>query len=112
MRTTFLRTSLPLAAALALVTGVAAASSPLGLWMKTNMGTALAAEDYGALKTNFDLLATKQPSADYGDWARFAKTGSGAAAKKDGTAAHAACNACHDAYKQKYRKDFPSKPFP
>jgi hypothetical protein len=105
--------SLPLAVALALGTGVAsAAGTPLGRWMKANMGTALAGEDYPTLQKNFDFLSTKQPSADYPDWARFAKTGSAAAAKKDGPAAHAACNACHDAYKHKYQKDFPATPFP
>ena len=52
--------SLPLAVALALGTGVAsAAGTPLGRWMKANMGTALAGEDYPTLQKNFDFLSTK-----------------------------------------------------
>lgn len=109
------RTAFPLTAAIALAGGVASAdpTTPLGQWMKANMGTALAGQDFGALKSNFELLASKPPpSGDYGQWASFARTGSGAAAKSDAAAVKAACKQCHDTYKAKYRKDFPNRAFP
>jgi hypothetical protein len=112
MRTPFLRTSLPLAVGLVLVAGVAAANSPLSQWMNANMASVLAAQDFTTLKSNFDLLSTKAPSAKYADWAKFAKTGSAAAAKGDGVAAKAACDGCHHEYKAPYKKEFPTRPFP
>jgi len=111
-----LRTACPLTAAMALAGGIASAegpATPLGQWMKSNMGTALAGQDFATLKTNFDLVASKPPpSGDYPQWATFAKAGSAAAAKSDAAAVKAACKQCHDAYKEKYRKDFPSRAFP
>ncbi len=112
MTKSFLRTAAPLTVAFALVTGVAAAAgTPLGTWMKSNMGTSLAGQDFPTLQKNFDFLATKQP-AGYADWSKFAKAGSAAASKQDLVAVKAACKGCHDAYKEKYRKDFPATPFP
>ena len=109
-----LRKAFPLIAALTLATGVAGATgTPLGVWMKANMGTAMASQDYPTLKTNFELVASKPPpSGDYGQWATFAKAGSAAAAKSDQAGVKAACNQCHTNYKEKYRKDFPTRAFP
>ncbi|HXN32286.1 MAG TPA: hypothetical protein VN894_10510 [Polyangiaceae bacterium] len=115
MRQTFLRASLPLIAALALAAGVAAAATPktpLGKWMKPNMGAPLAGEDYPALQKAFDLVAGKPPSGDYPQWASMSKTGSAASAKQDLKAVKAACKQCHDAYKDKYIKEFATTPFP
>jgi hypothetical protein len=114
MKTPFLRTSLPLVVGLALVTVVAAAAgSPMSQWMRANMAAVLPAEDFGTLQKNFDFLSTKQPGPNYADWAKFAKKGSAAAAKKDGVAAKAACDGCHDAYRPQYKKEFPTtRPFP
>jgi hypothetical protein len=114
MTTPLLRTAFPLIAAITLAAGIASAGTPtpLGTWMKANMGAALAGQDFATLQKNFDLVSTKQPSADYGDWAKFAKAGSAAAAKSDAAAVKAACGSCHNAYKEKYRKDFPTKAFP
>jgi hypothetical protein len=114
MITPSLRKAFPLVAALTLATGVAAAAgTPLGVWMKANMGTAMASQDFPTLKTNFELVAGKPPpSGDYGQWATFAKAGSAAAAKSDAAAVKAACNQCHTNYKEKYRKDFPTRAFP
>ena len=114
MTTPSLRKAFPLITALTLAAGVAsAAATPLGTWMKANMGTAMASQDFPTLKTNFDLVASKPPpSGDYGQWATFAKAGSAAAAKSDAAAVKAACNQCHSNYKEKYRKDFPTRAFP
>jgi hypothetical protein len=112
------RPSLPLtfslAAAAVFAAGVAAAAdlTPLGKWMKPNMGAALAGQDFDTLQKNFDFVSGKAPSADYGQWATFAKNGSAAAGKKDIAAVKAACKSCHDTYKEKYRKEFATKAFP
>ncbi len=83
MTNPLLRTTFHLSAVLALATGVAAAAdpTPLGKWMKPNMGTALAGQDFDTLQKNFDFVSGKAPSADYSQWASFAKTGSAAAGK-------------------------------
>ena len=116
MTNSLLRTTFPLIAALALTAGVAAAAgplTPLGTWMKPNMGAALAGQDFPTLQKNFEFVAGKPPpSSDYPQWATFAKAGAAAAAKSDVAAVKAACKQCHDAYKEKYRKEFPTRPFP
>ncbi len=115
MRQTLLRTSLPLAIAIALAAGVASAGdpkTPLGKWMKPNMGAPQAGEDYPALQKAFDLVAAKPPTGDYPQWASISKAGSAASAKQDMKGVKASCKQCHDLYKKKYIADFPSTPFP
>jgi len=116
MNNRLLRFALPLTAALALASGLAAAAgplTPLGQWMKPNMGAPLAGGDFATLQKNFEFVGGKPPpSGDYGQWASFAKTGSAAASKQDAAAVKAACKQCHDNYKEKYRKDFATRPFP
>jgi cytochrome c553 len=107
--------SLALALALALGTGLALAgepATPLGKWMKPNVGAALAGQDFGTLQKSLDLVASKPPSGDYPKWAEYSKAGSAAAAKGDVKAIKAACKQCHDDYKEKYKKEFPNKAFP
>jgi hypothetical protein len=110
------RTLFPLTAALALATSMAAAAgplTPLGMWMKPNMGAPLAGQDFATLQKNFEFVGGKPPpSGDYPQWGAFAKAGSAAAAKQDATAVKAACKQCHDNYKEKYRKEFAARPFP
>jgi hypothetical protein len=110
---------MPAAAALVavvLVAGLAAGgepTTPLGKWMKPNMGAPLAGQDFGALQKSFDVVAAKPPpTGDYSRWAAIAKAGSAAAAKEDVAGSKAACKQCHDAYKEKYKKDFTTLPFP
>jgi cytochrome c553 len=96
-------------------TGLARAGdpkTPLGKWMKPNMGAPLAGEDYDTLKKSLDLVASKAPKGDYPQWSAMATAGSAAAAKQDLKAVKASCKQCHDAYKEKYIKDFPALPFP
>jgi hypothetical protein len=116
MTRTTTRTFLPLTAAIALAAGVAAAGqpkTPLGIWMKPNMGAPLAGEDFATLQKSLDLVASKPPPGnDYPQWSAMAKAGSAAAAKQDLGGVKAACKQCHDTYKEKYQKDFPTRPFP
>jgi cytochrome c553 len=110
------RGSLPLTVALCFVAGLAAAGdpkTPLGKWMKPNMGAPLAGQDFAALQKSLDLVASKPPPAgSYPKWASMAQAGSAAAAKQDVTAVKAACKQCHDAYKEQYIKEYPTRAFP
>ncbi len=113
-----LRTTLPLIAlttALSLAAGLALAGEPttlLGKWMKPNMGAPLAGQDFATLQKSLDLVASKPPPGDYPQWASISKGGSAAAAKQDLAAVKASCKQCHDAYKEKYKKELPTRPFP
>jgi hypothetical protein len=111
-----LRTFAPLTIALGLAAGVAAAAgplTPLGKWMKPNMGAPLAGQDFAELQKGFGFVAGKPPpSGDYAQWSTFAKSGESAAAKQDLAGVKAACKQCHDAYKERYKKEFATQPFP
>jgi hypothetical protein len=113
-----LRTTLPLIAlttALSLAAGLAVAGEPttlLGKWMKPNMGAPLAGQDFATLQKSLDLVASKPPPGDYPQWASISKGGSAAAAKQDLAAVKASCKQCHDAYKEKYKKELATRPFP
>jgi hypothetical protein len=112
---THLRSTLPLATALAVATGIAAAadSTPLGKWMKQNMGLAKAGQDFDALQKNYEFVAAHPPpSGGYPQWAALATKGAADSAKKNNAAFKADCDSCHDAYRAKYRKEFPTRPFP
>lgn len=114
-----LRATLPLTLAILFAAGLAAAGdpkTPLGKWMKPNMGAPMAGQDFAALQKGFDTVASKPPakgaSSDYAQWATIAKNGSAAAAKQDVAGVKAACKQCHDQYKQAYIKDYPTTSFP
>jgi hypothetical protein len=110
------RATLALTVALCFVAGLAAAGdpkTPLGKWMKPNMGAPLAGQDFAALQKSLDLVASKPPpGGSYPKWASMAQTGSAAAGKQDVAAVKAACKQCHDAYKEQYIKEFPTRAFP
>src|SRR5579864_9146321 len=104
-----LRTLAPLTLAFGLAGGVAIAAgplTPLGKWMKPNMGAPMAEQDFATLQKNFEFVAGKPPpSAEYGQWATFAKAGQSASAKQDLGGVKGACKQCHDAYREKYKKE-------
>jgi len=102
----------PAAVAFAGLASAGDPKTPLGKWMKPNVGAALAGEDYDTLKKSLDVVASKTPKGDYPQWSAMASAGSAAAAKQDLKAVKASCKQCHDAYKEKYIKDFPDQPFP
>lgn len=107
--------ALPLALVLTATAGAALAgepATPLGKWMKPNIGTPLAGQDFPTLQKNLEFVATKTPSADYPKWAEYSKAGAAAAAKQDVKAIKATCKQCHDEYKEKYKKEFADKAFP
>ncbi len=115
MKRTLLQAALPLTVALSLAAGLAVAGEPttiLGKWMKPNMGAPMAGQDFATLQTSLALVASKPPPGDYPNWASIAKAGSAAAAKQDVAGVKASCKQCHDAYKENYKKEFATRPFP
>jgi hypothetical protein len=90
--------------------GTADAPCPLQKWMRANMGAAQAAGDMAALGKALDHAATLSPDATWTTWVQFAKQGSAAAAANDMNGAKAACKSCHDAYKDKYKAQFRTRP--
>ena len=88
-------------------------ATPLGKWMKPNMGAPMAEQDFATLATSLALVASKPPpGAAYGQWASFASAGAAAAGKQDLAGVKASCKHCHDAYKESYKKDFATRAFP
>jgi hypothetical protein len=85
---------------------------PLQKWMRANMGAASAGGDTAGLAKGFDKVATASPDATWTTWATIAKQGSEAAKKGDLPGAKAACKACHDAYKDKYKAQYRMRPAP
>jgi hypothetical protein len=83
---------------------------PLQKWMRANLGAALSAGDNDALGKAFDHLPGLAPDPSWTTWAQFAKQGSTAAAAKDSAGVKAACKACHDGYKDKYKAQFRARP--
>ncbi len=77
---------------------------PLQAWMKANTNPAIAAQDFPALATALDKVATFAPPG-YTNWASIAKDGAKAARASDMTATKASCRTCHDQYKDKYKKE-------
>jgi hypothetical protein len=112
--------ALPLALAVALTVGFGGAgvalagepATPLGKWMKPNIGTPLAGQDFATLQKNLEFVSTKVPSAAYDKWAEISKAGAAAAAKQDLKGVKASCKTCHDSYKEKYKTEFATKAFP
>jgi hypothetical protein len=87
---------------------------PLQAWMKANMGPS-STEDpmpFDALAKNFKTIAAKSPGADFGNWSKLANDGAAAAGKKDAPGVKAACKACHDQYKKKFKEEARDIAFP
>jgi hypothetical protein len=101
---------------IALLAGFAFAgepTTPLGKWMKPNIGVPLAGQDFPTLKKNLTFVANNPPpGANYPKWAAMSNTGAAAAAKEDLAGVKASCKQCHDAYKESYKKEFATRAFP
>jgi len=101
-----------------LVAGLAAAddkpATPLGTWMQQHFSHPIldGNVDFAKMQQDFQLLASKAPSADYANWQGLAGAGATAAGNKDLAGVKKSCKPCHDAYKKKYIAEFPTKPFP
>jgi hypothetical protein len=81
--------------------------------MKPNVGAPLAEQDFPTLQKSLALIASKPPPGSaYPRWAAVANAGAAAAGKSDLKGVKASCKDCHDAYKESYKKDFPTRAFP
>lgn len=85
---------------------------PLQKWMRQNMAPALAAGDNAGLAAALDKVAANSPDASWTTWSQLAKQGADAAKKGDTAGAKASCKSCHDAYKDKYKAQYRTKPAP
>src|SRR5258708_4103677 len=91
---------------------------PLQKWMRQNMGASNAAGDMTALASDFDKVAKISPDPAWngsdakGSWDAIARAGRAAAKGSDAAAVKAACKACHDAFKDKYKRQFRTKAVP
>jgi hypothetical protein len=115
MRLALLGTTISLLGAMALAGAAAVAAEPvtlLGKWMKPNMGAPLAGQDFPTLQKSLELVASKPPPGDYPQWSAISKDGAVAASKEDLPGVKASCKKCHDAYKERYKKEHVSRPFP
>jgi hypothetical protein len=84
---------------------------PLQKWMRANMGAPLAAGDMDSLARALTHVAATSPDATWTTWTQFATQGAAAAAAKDATGVKASCKSCHDAFKDKYKAQYRTKPF-
>jgi hypothetical protein len=91
---------------------------PLQKWMRQNMAPANASGDMGALATDFDKVAKIAPDPKWNgadpkaNWDAISKAGQAAAKANDAAAVKAVCKSCHDAFKDKYKAQFRTKPVP
>jgi len=110
-----LRLTLPLA--LVLAAGIAAAEDQpktlLGKWMQPNMGVPMSGGDFETLQKSLQLVADKPPpKKDYPNWVAMSQQGADAAGRQDIKGVQKSCRGCHDTYREKYRKEQVSRPFP
>jgi len=76
------------------------------------MGAPLAGQDFPTLQASLQLVADKPPPGDYPNWSTFAKAGADAAGKSDLKGVKKSCKDCHDGYREKYKKELPTRAFP
>ncbi|HET8933070.1 MAG TPA: hypothetical protein VFN67_06520 [Polyangiales bacterium] len=89
-------------------------SCPLQGWMEKNMDAAVEKNDTKALAAAFEKSASLVPDPKWNDgdtgWAKIAKAGADAAKGGDVAAAKKECKTCHKAWRDKYKKEFRTKP--
>lgn len=84
---------------------------PMQKWMRVNMGTPLAGGDLDTVGKALDHVAPLTPDPAWSIWAKSSNEGSAAAKKKDTAGVKASCKSCHDAYKDKYKSLYRTRPF-
>ena len=100
--------ALPLAGAL--ITSVGAADGRAArIDAVTGLGPSAArAVDFEGLRKMLQLLAEKPPSGDYPKWSSIAQAGADAARNQDIKGVKKSCRDCHDAYKERFKRQFPN----
>ena len=80
--------------------------------MKRVMAPASSNEDGAELAKALGYVADHAPAgAGYAGWPAIARDGAAKAKAGDIDGAKSACKQCHDAYKEKYRKEMRDRPF-
>jgi hypothetical protein len=77
--------------------------------MDSHMNAALSNEDYIAMERGFRQLAEDQPPG-FSGWGYIAGTGAEAAERQDQTGVRAACDGCHEDYREQYRSTIRHRP--
>lgn len=91
---------------------------PMQKWMRTKLVAANAAGDMPALAAALDKIAKLSPDSSWNgtdvdqSWDAISKVGAAAARANDPAKVKAACQACHDAWKDKYKEMFRTRPVP
>ena len=89
-------------------------SCPLQGWMEKNMDAAVEKADAKALAAAFEKSAGFAPDPSWNEgetsWSKIAKAGADAAKSGDIKAAKKECKSCHKAWRDKYKKQFRTKP--
>lgn len=89
-------------------------SCPLQGWMEKNMDSAVEKGDAKALAEAFEKSAGFAPDPAWNQgadsWSKIAKAGAAAAKGGDIAAAKKECKSCHKAWRDKYKKEFRTKP--
>jgi len=77
--------------------------------MKANTLPAMNAQDFGALATALDTVATFAPPG-YLYWASIARDGAAAARAQGLEAVRAACRGCHRQHRANYKREMRDRP--
>lgn len=89
-------------------------SCPLQGWMEKNMDAAVEKNDAKALAAAFEKSIGFVPDPKWNEgengWEKTAKAGAAAAKSGDIAAAKKECKSCHKAWRDKYKKEFRTKP--
>lgn len=87
---------------------------PLQAWMEDNFNVAVEAGDTAAVARAFVQVATMAPAPAWNQgtpsWRAFAEAGIASAQAGDLRGARAQCRACHQAFKERYRTEFRTRP--
>ena len=93
-----------------------AGQCPLHDWMRDRLKAPLDAGELAKLVSPLERLEGLSPEPSWNDgpkgWKALARDGSEAARAGDEAGVRATCEACHKAWKWKYRKRFRSRPLP
>jgi cytochrome c553 len=77
--------------------------------MRTSVAVQLARGDMPGLARSLEQVASLRPPG-FESWADLARRGAEAAAKGDRAAARLACDACHQTWREEYRKRYRDRP--
>jgi hypothetical protein len=84
---------------------------PLQHWMDHQLSGPLSREDYPHLARAFRDLAGVAP-LEFSGWKAWAHGGAAAAGRRDHEGVQRACDGCHEAYRERYRRSLRDRPSP